>query len=123
MKIDNIKNENEFVYNTDEAAEVVWNNIPKNLQEKYSLEEIWFILETELDYLDSIGLIPGENEEYPICDFPRDIDQPKMEKHIVDTAIKNDIFLNYDELEDILDAELIYYEMKGMLGDMSEYLN
>ncbi|MGI8581853.1 MAG: hypothetical protein ACR2KX_06650 [Chitinophagaceae bacterium] len=123
MKIDNIKNENEFVYDTDEAAEVVWNNIPKHLQVKYSLEEIWFILETELDYLDSIGLIPGDNEEYPICDYPIDIDQLKMEKHIVDTAIKNDIFLNYDELGDILDAELIYYEMNGALGDIGEYLN
>ena len=123
MNIDNIENENEFVYDTDEAVEVVWNNIPKNLQEKYSLEEIRFILETELDYLDSIGLIPGENEEYPICDYPQDIDQPKMEKHIVDTAIKNDIFLNYDELGDILDAELIYYDMNGALGDIGEYLN
>ena len=46
-----------------------------------------------------------------------------MEKHIVDTAIKNDIFLNYDELGDILDAELIYYDMNGALGDIGEYLN
>ena len=123
MNIDNIKNENEFVYDTDEAAEVVWNNIPKNLQQKYSLEDILFILEIEFDYLDSIGIMIGEGEEYPICDYPRDIDQPKMEKHIVDTAIKNDILLNYDELGDILDAELIYYEMNGALGDIGEYLN
>ena len=33
-----------------------------------------------------------EDEDLPICNYPIDIDQPKMEKHIVDTAIKNDIF-------------------------------
>jgi len=64
-----------------------------------------------------------EDEDLPICNYPIDIDQPKMEKHIVDTAIKNDIFLNYDELGDILDVELIYYEMNGALGDIGEYLN
>lgn len=123
MNTDNAKKEDDFVYDTDEAAEVVWNNIPKNLQEKYSLADICFILETELDYLDSIGIMFNEDEEMPICNYPIDIDQPKMEKHIINTAIKNDIFLNYDELGDILDAELIYYEMNGALGDIGEYLN
>jgi hypothetical protein len=46
-----------------------------------------------------------------------------MEKIIVDTAIKNDIFLNYEELADIMEAELIYYDMHGALGDAGEYLN
>ena len=116
-------NDDEFYYDLDEAVEVVMENIPQSLREKYSFEEIYFILETEFDYLDSIGIFVDENEELPICNYPIDIDQPKMEKHIIDTAIKNDILLNYDELADILDAELIYYDMHGALGDAGEYLN
>jgi hypothetical protein len=116
-------NDDEFYYDLDEAVEVVMENIPQSLREKYSFEEIYLILETEFDYLDSIGIFVDESEEMPVCEYPRDIDQQKMEKHIVDTAIKNDILLTYDELGDILDAELVYYEMNGALGDAGEYLN
>ncbi len=116
-------NYDEFYYDLDEAVEVVMENIPQSLREKYSFEEIYFILETEFDYLDSLEIFRDEDEELPICDYPRDIHQRKMEKHIVDTAIKNGILLNYNELGDILDAEMIYYDMNGALGDGGEYLN
>ncbi len=46
-----------------------------------------------------------------------------MEKYIVDAAIKSNILLNYDHLGEILEAELIYYDMHGALGDLAEYLN
>lgn len=113
----------QFVYDLDDAIGVVWENIPQYLREKYSFGEIYFILETEFDYLDSIGIFVDEDEEMPICEYPRDIDQDRMEKHIVDTAIKNDIYLSYDELADIMEAELIYYDMNGALGDAGEWLN
>jgi hypothetical protein len=115
--------DDQFFYDLDEAAEVVWENIPQTLRDKYAFGEIYFILETEFDYLDSIGIMFDEDDEKPVCEYPRDIDQQKMEKHILDTAIKNGILLSYDELGDILDAELIYYEMNGALGDAGEYLN
>jgi hypothetical protein len=115
--------DDQFFYDLDKAAEVVWENIPQELREKYAYGEIYFILETEFDYLDSIGIMVDENEDMPVCEYPRDIDQPKMEKHIIDTAIKNDILLTHDELGDILDAEMIYYDMNGALGDGGEYLN
>ncbi len=65
----------------------------------------------------------NEDEEFPVCDYPKDIDQPKMEKLIVDTARQTGILLSYEELGEILDAEGIYYDMNGALGDMGEYLN
>ncbi len=101
----------------------MWANIPKFLREKYSFKDIYFILETEFDYLDSIGIMLDEGQEMPFCDYPRDIDQPKMEKLMVDTANKNGILINQDEIKDILEAELVYYDMNGALGDMGEYLN
>lgn len=117
------KNDDEFFYDLDEAAEVVWQNIPQTLRDKYAFGEIYFILEAEYEYLDSIGIFLEEGEEMPKCNYPIDIDQPKMEKHIIETAISNGTLLNYDELGDILDAEMIYYDMNGALGDAGEYLN
>ena len=112
-----------FYYDLDDAAEVVWQHIPQNMREKFAFGEIYFILETEFNYLDSIGIMINEDEEFPVCDYPKDIDQPKMEKLIVDTAIQTGILLSYEELGEILDAEAIYYDMNGALGDMGEYLN
>jgi hypothetical protein len=46
-----------FYYDLDEAAAIVWENIPQYLVDKYEFEEIYFILETEFDYLSSIGIM------------------------------------------------------------------
>ncbi len=42
---------------------------------------------------------------------------------MVEKANEMGIELTLDEVGDILDAEMIYYDMNGALGDMSEYLN
>jgi len=124
MNLENDDNsDNKFYYDTDEATEVVWKNIPQNLRDKFDYDDINFILELEFNYLDSIGIMVDEDEDYPICDYPVDINQDEMEKYIVTNAIKNDILLTYDELGDILDAENIYYKMHGALGEMDKYLN
>ncbi len=117
------QDDDQFFYDLDEAAEVVWENIPQFLRGKYAYGEIYFILETEFDYLDSIGLVLEDDEEPAIHDYPVDIDQPKMEKYIIEKATGIGILLTHEELDEILDAELIYYDMNGALGDAGEYLN
>ena len=112
-----------FYYDLDTAADTVWMNIPQYLREKFNYEQIYFILETEFDYLDSIGIMKDEDAEPSICDYPRDINQPLMEKIMVETANKNNINLNYEDVSNILEAELIYYEANGALRDAGEYLN
>ncbi len=117
------EDDNLFYYDLDDAAEVVWQHIPQYMKEKFAFGEIYFILETEFNYLDSIGIMINEDEEFPVCDYPRDIDQPKMEKLMVEKANEMGIELTLDEVGEILDAEMIYYDMNGALGDMGEYLN
>jgi hypothetical protein len=112
-----------FYYDLDTAADTVWMNIPQYLREKFNYEQIFFILETEFDYLDSIGIMKDEDEEPSISDYPRDINQPLMEKIMVETANKNNINLDYEDVSNILEAELIYYEANGALRDAGEYLN
>lgn len=119
----NKEKDDEFEYDIDEAAEIVWNNIPQNLKKKYELEDIQKILEIEFDYLDSIGVILKDGEEPPIHDYPVETDWDEMKYYIITNAVKKNIILNYDELDEILDAESIYYDMNGALGDAGEYLN
>jgi len=115
-------NKDDF-YSIDDAVQVTWENIPKQLKDKYEIEDIYFIIEQEQAYLDEIGVNLKEGEEYSICDYPIDINEDEMKKYIIRRVVKNDIFLTNDELEAILDAELTYYEMCDALGDMGEYLN
>ncbi|MGI8581852.1 MAG: hypothetical protein ACR2KX_06645 [Chitinophagaceae bacterium] len=112
-----------FCYDTDKAVKVVRNNIPKALRKKYSKKEIYFILEAEFDYMNSIGMVLNEKDDFPICDYPVVIDETKMKNYIGDKAIKKGILTNNDELYLILEAELIYFEMNGALQDEREYLN
>jgi hypothetical protein len=116
-------NEGEFFYDLNDASEIVWKNIPQHLRDKYAFGEIYFILEIEFHYLDSLGIFLNEDKEPPIHDYPIEIDWPKLLKYIVEKAIMNSIDLNEEELGDILDAELIYYDMNGALGDAREFLN
>jgi len=115
--------DNIFYYDLDEATDVVWENISQKLRDKFSYEDIYFILEQEFDYLDSIGIMLKEGEKMPLCEYPRDINQAEMDKYIMTQAIKNDIFMTEDEFEEIMTAELEYYDMNGSLGDAGEHLN
>lgn len=115
--------DDEFEYDIDEAAEVVWNNIPPNLKKKYEFEDIQKILEIEADYLEAAGIILKEGEEPPVHNYPVETDWDEMQYYIISNAVKENIILNYDELDEILDAETIYYDINGRLGDEGEYLN
>ena len=117
------EDDDQFYYDVDEAAEVVWQHLPRYMKEKFAFGEIYFILETEFNYLDSIGIMINEDEEFPVCGYPKDIDQPKMEKLMVEKVNEMGIELTLNEVGEILDAEMIYYDMNGALGDMGEYLN
>ncbi len=117
------KENDEFEYDLDEAAEIVWENVSLVLKNKYEFEDIQAILEIEFDYLESAGIILKEGEELPVNDYPVEIDWDEMQYYIITNAVKKNIILNYDELDEILDAESIYYDRNGALGDAGEYLN
>ncbi len=114
--------DDEFEYDLDEAAEVVWEHIPLQLKNKYEFEDIQKILEIEFDYLDVIGVLLKDGKE-SIHNYPVDIDWDELQYYIISNAVKKDIILTYDELDEILDAETIYYDMNGRLGDAGEFLN
>ncbi len=125
MKLKPNKIEERFFYDLDNATDVVSENISQNLLEKFEYEDLYLILELQFNYLDSIGIMIEESEQLPVCYYPKEIDQEEMEIYIVINAIKNDVFLSYEELEEILTAELIYYKINGALEEinMATFLN
>ena len=123
MKFDFSQENNQFVYDLEDATNVVLQNLSQHLLLKYCHEDISFILKQQMEYLTSIGLMYDEDQEMPICDYPVTLDQEALESYIMSNSIRNDIYLSYDELDDILDAELVYYKMNGAIGDIGEILN
>jgi hypothetical protein len=123
MKFDFSQENNQFVYDLEDATNVVMQNLSQHLLLKYFHEDISFILKQQMEYLSSIGLMYDEDQEMPICEYPVTLDQEALENYIMTNAIRNDIYLSYDELDDILDAELVYYKMNGAIGDIGEILN
>ncbi len=121
--INNVQNDDDFEYDLDEAVEVVCENIPQSLREKLDTEDIYTILEIEADYMEKVGILLKEGEELPVHNYPFETDWDELQYYIISNAVKVDIFLTYDELDEILDAETMYYEMNGALGDAGEYLN
>ena len=117
--MDSDNREERFFYDLDKATDVVYENLSQKLSEKFEYEDLYFILELQYEYLDSIGIMIEETEQFPLCDYPKEIDQDEMEIYIVTNAIKNDIFLSYEELEEILTAELIYYKINGALEEVN----
>ncbi len=120
---ENAKDQDEFEYDLNEASEVVWNNIPAYMREKYGIEDILKVLDIEFDYLELAGFVLKEGEELPFSSYPEEIDCDELQIYILKNAKKADIFLTYDELDEILDAENIYLDMNGMLSDAGEWLN
>lgn len=106
--------DDEPTYVTEEAAEVVYENISEELKEKLDTEDIVEILEVEFEYQQQTGLV---SDQEPIVDIPMDVDFDAMEYFIINECVKKDIILTYDELREILDAETIYLRSLGLIDD------
>jgi hypothetical protein len=78
------------------------------------------ILELKDEYYDLCSQhIPDET----ICEFPIEIDEEDLRKHILFHATHNDLQISEEDLIEILDAELVYFEQNGALRDAGEWLN
>jgi hypothetical protein len=101
-------------YITEDAAKVVYENITPELQEKLSLEDILSILDIEFEYLEQSGVTASPDSIVPL---PIEIDDKEMEYYIINECAKQDIFLTPEELEEILEAEVVYLRSLGLIDD------
>ena len=117
-----LRNENNptFFYCFDDAVEVIFQNISNHIRFKYTWEDISLILEIKDEYYD---LCCQHLDDNIVCDFPIEINEDEMRSFIILHASHNDLMLPEDDLNEILDAELAYFEQNGAISDAGEYLN
>ena len=113
----NINPDNFPVYYLSEAAEVIYANISEKLKEKYDCRKIRFILKLENDYYDTINLNIYEGEEQSYSENPIIVEEELLQPYIIKHAAENNLHIETEELIEILNAELIYYKMIGILGE------
>jgi len=113
-------NNSTFYYCFDDAVEVIFNNIPNQIRFKYTWEDILLILELKDEYYD---LCSQPVHTDTVCEFPIEIDEESLRRHILYHAGHNDLEINEEDLIEILDAELVYFEQNGALRDAGEWLN
>jgi hypothetical protein len=108
-----------FLYCFEDAADLIFQQIPPSLQERIQLEDILFVLECKDEYLDMT---------YPITkpvlnEFPQEINISDMIRFLMNQIRLEQVDLSEHDLTEILDAELYYFETNGALRDAGEWLN
>jgi hypothetical protein len=115
--------ENDFEYDIEAAADVVWELIPSELKSRYVLDDIKTILELIQDYLDNV-VNNQDDSEYKIpSGYPIDIDGKAMIAYIISKAADMELDISEDDLQEIFEAEFEYLYRNGQIKDGRELLN
>lgn len=109
-----------FYYCFDDAVEVIFQQLPNHIRFKYTWEDVMLVLELKDEYYD---LCAQNLSTDTVCEFPIEIDEEELRRHIIYHAKHNDLHLPEEDLIEILDAELAYFEQNGSLRDAGEWLN
>ena len=103
----------EIEYDHKQAAEYIYDNISSYLQEKFDIEDIEEILRLETFYLHYIGFLPCETDS--VFDIPFEVEEERMSYFVINNAVKKNIILMKDELEEIFELELWYMDEFGFI--------
>jgi hypothetical protein len=116
------KNEDEIDDDSNEAAEFILENISDELCEKLSHQDILTLLKLEDKYIEKRE---EENKKRkPFLSFDLNIlDQDDINYYVMTNAVKHNILLNEEEIEEIMYAEIDYMEGIGQIKDSSIHLN
>lgn len=109
-----------FFYCFDEAVDIILQHIPEALSKKMSPEDILLVLELKDEYYD---LCHPALSVTDLCNVPTEIDMFGLYRFLQYHSHANNLELSDDDIMEILDAELIYFEQNGVLRDAGEWLN
>lgn len=100
-------------YVTEDAAKVIYDNISPALRGKLSIDQIGNLLDISLGFYEEKGLIGNDtpNEENPFIDIN------ELNKYILDTSSEQGFNLSSEEVNEILDAEVIYMKQIGIIDE------
>jgi hypothetical protein len=118
--------ENDYI--NEDAAEMILENIPNEMREKFDFDDIMLILNIIEDYYEILELKDAENTVEnkvipPELGAPVDLDEEELKYHIIKNAAGNGLILTEEELAEILYAELLYLDDIGWLKEREALYN
>jgi len=111
-------NKNEQLYVPNDAVELVWGSISKELKNKITLNDLNIIIRMLLRFYDQTGLIEhndktSENDSISLSDT---IDE-EITQHLIIESARNNINLSEKDIQEILDGEYEYLKKIGVIDE------
>lgn len=110
--------EEEFEYNDEDATEIILENISDSLKNKLDFDDIMALLEIKDEYFEKVRVNEEANGNAPV-----NIEWDAMNLFIITNAVQYDIILSMEEMEEIIEAELIYLKINEQVADPTELEN
>lgn len=108
-----MKKEDELLYDDDQSVHFIKNQLPDDLKQKFTDDDIIYIVDLIYDFYDSKGLMDNNDDEDD--DSVVDFDEDELINFVVHNAVTDGV--NKYKAEDIaviVQAELDYCESIGM---------
>jgi hypothetical protein len=108
-----MKEEQDFLYDDDEAIKFIHNFLPQELKEKFSDDDINYIIDLIYEFYESKGLFESEDDddEEKIVEFEED----ELIQFVIKNAQKDGVGkFNSDEISFIVQGELEYCDSIDM---------
>lgn len=98
-------------HDDDDAVKFIQNYLPQELKEKFSNDEILYVLDVIYDFYEEKGLMDDDADESVIVD----IDEDEMVAYVLKTITKDKIYnFSAEEVTFIIQGELAYGDSLGM---------
>lgn len=107
--------ENDFLYDDDDSVAFIQNYLPSELKEKFSKDDIVYIIDLVYDYYASKGYF---DEEEPDDDESVEIDEDELLEYVVKNA-KHDGVGKFDpeEIQFVIRGELEYCDSINLFDE------
>lgn len=107
-------NTDELGYDEDKAVEFIRKYVPASVSEKYSDDEILFVIDTIWDYYENKGLLEVSAD----LDQEEELDVQALTAYVAKEVKKDgEILMDPEDLQYIVKAELAYEETLDVFGD------
>ena len=102
-----MSNQDEFVYDEDNAVKFIQNYLPQDLKGKFSNDDINYIVDLIYEFYESEGYM----NESPDDETEIEIDEDKLINYVIENAKKDGVGkYSADEITFIVQGELEYCE-------------
>jgi hypothetical protein len=108
--------EDTFEYDYVEPAKYILEHISASLREKLSLDDVITLLQIEDDYINECEQETATKKPFIPFDLVT-IHQEDINRNVLNNAVRHNIILTPSEIEEIMDTELAYMEIRGEITD------